>query len=56
MEILSSDRDWAKIKDKSWDWFHWTVLKLLVHKTEYFWAQFYMRIVNIDIVNIEDHK
>lgn len=56
MEILSSDRDWTKVKDKSWDWFHWTVLKLLVYKTEYFWARFYMRLTNINMVNIEDHK
>lgn len=56
MTILSSNRDWVTIRDKSWEWFHWTVLKLLVHKTEYFWARFYIKLVNIDMVDINDHK
>ncbi|XP_050440382.1 protein ELYS-like isoform X2 [Adelges cooleyi] len=56
MEILSGDKDWAITKDESWDWFHWTVMKLLVFKKEYFWARFYMKLINISITNIDDHK
>ncbi|XP_050548885.1 protein ELYS isoform X2 [Daktulosphaira vitifoliae] len=57
MEILSSDKDWAKkTKNKSWEWFHWTVMKLLVFKKEYFWAQFYMKLISVNIKNEDDHK
>jgi len=56
MEIFSNDNEWTMINYKSWDWFHWTVLKLLIFKSEYLWARFYMKLINIDIINIEDHK
>ncbi|XP_025408942.1 protein ELYS [Sipha flava] len=56
IEILSNNKEWMIDNDKSWDWFHWTVLKLLVFKTEYFWARFYMKLVNIKPENINDHK
>lgn len=56
MGILSSDKEWTKVDDKSWDWFHWTVLKLLVYKGEYFWAGFYVRLSNIVMVNMDNYK
>lgn len=56
MEILSNDSKCISIIDKSLDWFHWTVLKLLVFKNEYLWARFYLKLININIVDIDDHK
>lgn len=56
MEILSSNKEWMMVKDKSLDWFHWSVLKLLVVKSEFYWARFYLKLVNLNIVNIDDHK
>lgn len=53
---MSSNKEWMIDNDKSWDWFHWTVLKLLVFKTEFFWARFYIKLVNIKPENIDDHK
>ncbi|XP_022175974.1 protein ELYS-like isoform X2 [Myzus persicae] len=55
MEILASSNEWM-VNDKSWDWYHWTVLKLLVFKEQYFWARFYMQLTKISLVNIDDHK
>uniref|UniRef100_A0A2S2P3S5 Protein ELYS n=1 Tax=Schizaphis graminum TaxID=13262 RepID=A0A2S2P3S5_SCHGA len=55
MEILASDNEWM-VNDKSWDWYHWTVLKLLVFRKKYFWARFYLQLTKINLVNIEDHK
>lgn len=56
MEILAANKEWKNINDKSWDWFHWVVLKLLVFKSEYYWARFYMKLINISLVSIDDHK
>eukprot|EP00102_Acyrthosiphon_pisum_P024721 XP_016661931.1 PREDICTED: protein ELYS [Acyrthosiphon pisum] len=55
MDILASSHEWL-VNDKSWDWYHWTVLKLLVYKEQYFWARFYMQLTKINLVNIDDHK
>ncbi|XP_026815806.1 MATH and LRR domain-containing protein PFE0570w-like [Rhopalosiphum maidis] len=55
MEILASNNEWM-VNDKSWDWYHWTVLKLLVFRKKYFWARFYLQLTKINLVNIEDHK
>lgn len=54
--ILSSNKEWMMDSDKSWVWFHWTVLKLLVFKTEYYWARLYMKLLNIKPENVDDHK
>lgn len=56
MEIFSSDNKWIMLVDKSEDWFHWTVLKLLVFKSEYSWARFYLKLININIVKTDDQK
>lgn len=56
MEILSKDTKWTMINDKLWDWFHWTVLKLLTFKSEFLWARFYLKLININIETVEDHK
>lgn len=56
IKIISNDTNWSKIKSKPWNWFHWTVLKLLVFKKEYFWAQLYIKLSNIDFLSIEDQK
>lgn len=56
MDILSNSKEFAMVKNKSWEWFHWKVLKLLLFKKEYFWARFYMNLSNIDIHEIDDHK
>ncbi|VVC44631.1 Hypothetical protein CINCED_3A002568 [Cinara cedri] len=56
IKVLSNDNDWSKIESKSWNWFHWTVLKLLVFKKEYFWAQIYMKITKMEFVNVEEQK
>jgi len=55
MLILSNNNDWV-IKNDKWNWFHWTVLKLLVFKEEYFWAQYYLKCININITNCDDYK
>lgn len=56
MEILCDDTSWMTLNNKSWDWFHWTVLKLLSFKSEYLWARFYLKLININIESIEDQK
>lgn len=55
MEILGN-KEYTLAKDNSWDWFHWTVLKLLVFKSEFFWARFYLKLVNVNIITMDDHK
>ncbi|KAL5237944.1 hypothetical protein ACI65C_005354 [Semiaphis heraclei] len=55
MDILASSNEWM-VNDKSWDWYHWTVLKLLVFKDQFFWARFYMQLTKISLVSIDDHK
>ncbi|KAE9543994.1 hypothetical protein AGLY_001683 [Aphis glycines] len=55
MDILASNNEWM-VNDKSWDWYHWTVLKLLVFRKQYFWARFYFQLTKINLINIEDHK
>lgn len=55
MIILSSNNEWIT-SNNDISWFHWTVLKLLVFKAEYSWAQFYFKLINIDLVEIDDHK
>lgn len=55
MVIISHNKDW-EIKNDKWNWFHWTVLKLLVFKGEYFWAQQYSTLININLENIDDFK
>lgn len=56
INVLSNDSNWSKIESQSWNWYHWTVLKLLVFKKEYYWAQFYMKLTNVELMNIEDQK
>lgn len=56
MNVLSSNNEWIMVIDKFGDWFHWTVLKLLVFKSEYSWALFYFKLININIVKTDDKK
>lgn len=44
------------IGDVSWNWYHWTVLKLLEFKEQYYWAYIYLELFEIQLVNLEDHK
>ncbi|KAL4105311.1 hypothetical protein QTP88_020559 [Uroleucon formosanum] len=55
MLILASNNEWM-INDKSWNWYHWTVLKLFVFKKQYYWAQMYFELFDIKLVNLDDHK
>eukprot|EP00102_Acyrthosiphon_pisum_P024723 XP_016661933.1 PREDICTED: uncharacterized protein LOC100571491 isoform X2 [Acyrthosiphon pisum] len=55
MLILASINEWM-VNDKSWNWYHWTVLKLFVFKKQYYWAQIYLEIFEIKLVNLDDHK
>ncbi|KAL5237942.1 hypothetical protein ACI65C_005352 [Semiaphis heraclei] len=41
---------------ESWNWYHWTVLKLFVFKKQYHWAQIYLEFFDIKLVNLDDHK
>lgn len=56
MKILSTNKEWMVVNSESLNWFHWTVLKLLAVKSEYYWARFYFNLVNINIVDIDNHK
>lgn len=56
INVLSNDNNWSKIESQTWNWYHWIVLKLLVYKKEYFWAQLYMKLTNVELLNIEDRK
>lgn len=53
--ILASNNEWM-VNDKSWNWYHWTVLKLFVFKKQYHWAQIYLEFFDIKLVNLDDHK
>ncbi|XP_025191116.1 protein ELYS-like [Melanaphis sacchari] len=55
MDILAKNNEWM-VNDESWDWYHWTVLKLLVFKKQFFWARFYIQLTKINLININDHK
>lgn len=55
MLILASSNEWM-VNDKSWNWYHWTVLRLFVFKEQYYWAQIYFELFNIKLMNLDDHK
>jgi len=56
MKILNNITYWLKNNEISQEWFHWTVLKLCVFKSQYAWAIFYFNLIGMKMVKIEDHK
>uniref|UniRef100_A0A2H8TLJ2 Protein ELYS n=1 Tax=Melanaphis sacchari TaxID=742174 RepID=A0A2H8TLJ2_9HEMI len=55
MLIFASYNEWL-IDDESWNWFHWSVMKLLVFKEQYYWAQYYLNLFKIKLISLDDHK
>lgn len=55
--VIANTNEYAEIK-KSWYWFHWIVLNLLLTKDQYYWSLYYINLLDINefLIKTDDKK